>query len=404
MEHGRIARARAGEGCATIGAVWSRVWPWVIVAVVAGALHACAPHPTTQATGADASSPTADAQGAPSIAPRKKALPPPPAFYPTLDHALDRAAENRDCESCHRDIAVEWRASLHQQAFRDPSFVEAFALEPTAFCRNCHAPEVDPRLPLLTDGKPTKLAGFAADDGIACVTCHLPKAGEKGTVTAAMPPGHRPLVPRGLADDLACGGCHQFTFPDSLVRTRTEWMQSTILEHARSEAAGTSCRSCHMPLVADHRSHRFAASRDVEMIRRAARVVATREGDVLVVRLTPGDVGHAFPTGDLLRRLAIIATTGPLDRPTAQRTVFLARHFADEQQVPGIVVRVVKLDDRLGFPAGEARVVRLTLPGAGALPMHFRVVYQRVQTLGAGEAQAKVGGEIVVAEGDVAPP
>jgi nitrate/TMAO reductase-like tetraheme cytochrome c subunit len=378
---------------------------WLITALVAGLLHACAPKKTRDdAPVSSAIASAAAITSATTLPLPKKSLPPPPSFYPTLDHGLDRASENRECESCHESVATEWRASLHRDAHRDPSFVEAFALEPIAFCRNCHTPELDPEVPLLTDGKPTKLVGFAADDGIACVTCHLPKVGETGVVTAAMPTSHRPLVPRSAADDVACGGCHQFTFPDAAARKRTEWMQSTMLEHARSSSSEVSCRSCHMPLVDGHRSHRFAASRDEAMIRKSARVSAVREGEVLVLTLTAGEIGHAFPTGDLLRRLAITAIAGDPAHPLVRRTLFLGRHFGDEQQMPGLVVRVVKLDDRLGFLGPEARVLRITLAGSLDRSIAWRVAYQRVQHLGAGgagEVDAKIGGEIVVAEGTI---
>ena len=131
---------------------------------------------------------------------------------------------------------------------------------------------------------------------------------------------------------------------------------------------------------------------------------AKREGDVLVLTLSLGDVGHAFPTGDLLRRLAITALAGDPEHPIAKRAMFLSRHFGEEQQIPGIVVRVVKIDDRLGFLGPESRTLRLTLPGSVGLPVRWRVSYQRVQHLGASESDAKIGGEIVVAEGSIPAP
>ncbi|HSN99687.1 MAG TPA: hypothetical protein VLS89_15435, partial [Candidatus Nanopelagicales bacterium] len=72
------------------------------------------------------------------------------AWYASPTGALPRAArsaasdpvrENRACERCHADIAGEWRGSQHRSAFTDPMFQAALAVEPKAFCRNCHAPE-----------------------------------------------------------------------------------------------------------------------------------------------------------------------------------------------------------------------------------------------------------------------
>ena len=366
------------------------------LAIAIGAALACAPRPSGDAS----PSPSTSASPGPRSS-RGHSLPPPSSFYAALDHGFDRAVANAECEGCHADVAAEWRASLHRESYRDPSFLASFALEPVSFCRNCHAPELDPKVPLLTAGRPTTLEGFAADDGIACVTCHLPSAGATGVTTAAMPAGHRPVVPEARTDEVACGGCHQFPFADGIARTRTEWMQATMIEHARSASPDVSCRTCHMPRVDGHASHRFAASRDEAMIRRAARVTVERAGDVVTVTLSSGDAGHAFPTGDLLRRLSITAFAGDPAHPQVRRTVFLARHFEDEQELPGIVVRVVRIDDRLGFLGPESRVVRLTLAGAGTLPVHFRVAYQRVQHLGAGELDAEVAGEIVLSQGDL---
>src|SRR5262245_23511904 len=56
----------------------------------------------------------------------------------------DVAAENQACEGCHAEIAAEWRGSLHHRAWDDPVFLTAYAIEPLAFCRGCHAPEAIP--------------------------------------------------------------------------------------------------------------------------------------------------------------------------------------------------------------------------------------------------------------------
>ena len=58
-------------------------------------------------------------------------------------HGADVASANAACEKCHADIAAEWRGSMHQQAWIDPVFQEAYDIGPLAFCRGCHAPEAD---------------------------------------------------------------------------------------------------------------------------------------------------------------------------------------------------------------------------------------------------------------------
>jgi hypothetical protein len=70
-----------------------------------------------------------------------------------------------------------------------------------------------------------------------------------------------------------------------------------------------------MPISADpadptrrHRSHAFVASRDPAFVRQAVRVQAVRDdATTILLTLSPGNVGHAFPTGDLFRRLVVVA-------------------------------------------------------------------------------------------------
>ena len=64
---------------------------------------------------------------------------------------------------------------------------------------------------------------------------------------------------------------------------------------------------------------------------------------------------------------------------------------------------MVKSDDRLAVDGVESREVKLVLPGATGLPIHYRVAYQRVQHLGGGENDAKIAGEIELASADLAP-
>jgi hypothetical protein len=80
---------------------------------------------------------------------------------------------NATCVACHPQEAAEWRASRHRAAYSNAAFQEALRIEPTAFCRGCHAPESDP----AADPPPP-----VADLGVGCVTCHVV---EPGVVLAA---------------------------------------------------------------------------------------------------------------------------------------------------------------------------------------------------------------------------
>ena len=230
---------------------------------------------------------------------------------------------NGECENCHSEIADEWRASLHAQAFTVPEFRHAFKNEPLQFCRGCHAPE----------------AGAGADPeaeaiGVACVTCHLPEgeailaAPWTGAVAEDRAPHPIRRDPTFAAAG-ACAGCHQFEFPGA--RPERELMQTTIDEHRRSSQASRPCADCHMQEVAGRRSHAFIASREPARMRRAVTIEAVRpraDEVVITLELDTDVIGHALPTGDLFRRIAVeaISTRRLLRQPkVAVRRVAVER-------------------------------------------------------------------------------
>jgi hypothetical protein len=233
------------------------------------------------------------------------AIMPGPAKGPITDSSrLDR---NDDCLACHTDVAREWSHSLHRRSFEDPMFQAALARERDGgFCRACHAPEADPRR------EPTAREASA---GVACVSCHLD--GKDGVVLAAPDPGADDReVPHALrrtsafASPDACAGCHEFWFPSGGRAGHELKMQRTITEHERSPFADESCQSCHMPPTRSdarvHHDHGFAVVGRPEMLRAAVSISATRpEPGRVVLELSPNLVGHAFPTGDLFRRLVV---------------------------------------------------------------------------------------------------
>src|SRR3712207_728161 len=94
---------------------------------------------------------------------RSGGAPPMPAPAP-IHRDGDPARSNAACESCHPDVAAEWRASSHRTAYTDPVFQRALAREPSPFCRGCHAPEAPPE-----DEPPARLGEI----GVGCVTCHV---------------------------------------------------------------------------------------------------------------------------------------------------------------------------------------------------------------------------------------
>jgi len=174
----------------------------------------------------------------------------------------------------------------------------------------------------------------------------------------------------------ACANCHQFAFPGETMASGVAPMQGTIMEHAASDYAQVSCADCHMPKTAGGRaSHRF-------------------------------DVGHAFPTGDLFRRLEITAEAlGPEQSKMAGEVAYLTRRFKTMRSAGGLLRRVSVGDDRLGVKDESRRTIQLDLgPDAAKWPIVWRLAYQRVEHPGmVGQPDAEVDGEIELARGVLAP-
>ena len=318
---------------------------------------------------------------------------------PAAQRSFDAVVVNEECVSCHQDIAAEWRHSLHKQAHTVSAYQRAYAIEPLAFCRSCHAPEADPR-----DETPAREGAI----GVACVSCHV--VGDHILAGAAQPhqtaatgESHAVVRDAGFAGVGACAGCHEFTFPRQVLL-----MQSTVAEHAQSPHADKSCAGCHMPLVRTaggkaHRSHAFAASRDAKMLRGAVAVDAQRAGDRITVTLTPNNIGHAFPTGDLFRRVEVLLeAVGEEYNVVAGATEHLARHFRVGRGPDGRLRKELALDNRVN--GGPKRLTFDLGADARGWPVHYRVAYQRVQhPITADASHVVVEGEVVLAEGILAP-
>lgn len=338
-------------------------------------------------------------------------LPPPASGAPTApgpsprSRTFDPAALNARCEGCHQEIAAEWQASSHREAYTDVTYQRQLAHEPAAFCNSCHAPEA-----AATGPVPEPLGRL----GVGCVTCHVvgdevlaAPAGEPTDRRATHDGESHPLTRTAdFTKDTACASCHEFPFPDSRPRGAPLLMQSTITEHAASAYADHSCASCHMPRKpggegGSHRDHTFSASRD-EALLRSAILVEERplEGDTLTLVLRPGRVGHAFPTGDMLRRLAFTLEVVDAEGTVVQKeTRYLARHFGLSRAPDMPSRRRLLRDDRVGAGTGPV-VLRHTLrrPPAGGT-IHYVLRYERVSDpRGGPENRPELEGSVVLAE------
>jgi len=293
-----------------------------------------------------------------------------PGPAPRGRSADEAATLNRKCEGCHVEIAAEWRQSLHARAHTDAVYQRAFAIEPLPFCQGCHAPEADPN---------QAVPESAAQLGVACVTCHVLDGQIAAARGAAEASPHPILRDARLEASAACAGCHEFAFPDSSARSRPELMQSTVTEHARSNDRASACSACHMPQASTgHLSHVFPGGSDAVFVRSAITIRAERSASGVRLSLEPRRTGHAFPTGDLFRRLEVSAEAiGPEWQVMASARRYLTRHWERQPGPFGVALRKVTSDDR---PLASSVDVELELDAAATrLPITWRVAYQRVE-------------------------
>jgi Cytochrome c554 and c-prime len=316
-------------------------------------------------------------------------------------HALShdegaRARENKACEGCHQAEAAEWRVSAHARSDVDPVYRRALAIEPLAFCRGCHAPEVAPDPPQAVSTL-----------GVGCVTCHVTDPNSAATLAMGYrlaSESHAPhAVTRSTAfyGDGGCAGCHEFDFPNR----RGVKMQSTVSEHDASPMEAMTCAFCHMKGEGDGSTrrvdHRFAALLDAPTLREAVDVHVERVGETsLAVSLTTS-AGHAFPTGDLFRRVVVSVEAVDDDWAVyASASRSLHRNFRWVSLGNGEHARTPTGDDRV-FPGAPRQVVLDLGPSATGRALSWRVEYQRVEHPldGQGEDRAVVADSTLLASG-----
>jgi len=238
-------------------------------------------------------------------------------FFSRETSALPAAA---DCERCHQEVVVEWRASAHARAWTSEAFQSATHAGRAEVCTGCHAPA-----PLAASGPPL-LRAARHDEGVTCTTCHLSTAPGvapltmRGPARRSLPVEVHPVIaedPLYRSSEL-CGGCHEATF--------AEWQASPPPPANEKE----TCQGCHMPSV--HRtvesvneevpySPLFVALEETQKLRRHRFAVPDdadeeivllleRRPAALVVRVE-NRLPHALPTGSFGRREVKLFVTWP---------------------------------------------------------------------------------------------
>lgn len=273
--------------------------------------------------------------------------------------------EPSDCAACHAEIAAEWASSAHAHAWRDPLFQAELQVSQEAPCRHCHAPLVpDVAVRGTTPGALVLDGEALAARGIDCAVCHV-RAGHVFGPEGRGGDEHAALRDARLATSAFCGSCHQFDFPAPAPGQRNRYhpgqpLQNTLVEWSQSRYADRPCQQCHMPIAGEagqrHASHAFRTLDDPAFMARAVRVTAKAQRHGGVVRVTvvisPAEIGHAFPTGDMFRQAVLTVSTG-----AAHDREILTRYFAQ-----------TITEDARGHLLGQVDDTRVPPPRGGPAP------------------------------------
>lgn len=245
-----------------------------------------------------------------------------------------------ECAACHPDAAAQWAGSRHHTAFTNADFQRSYAREPEPFCRDCHAP--------ATKAASEHQSAAAESRGIGCHDCHGDGSVVRTGLGSAETAPH-PIERSATFGTDSCAGCHEFEFPPSSRRPSGLLMQSTMEEHSESAFADRSCASCHFRSDDKGVDHSLSSTRDPQAWRRALQVGAQLDGEGIVFSLRPVGVGHALPTGDLFRRLALHVERRSEGEITASTTRYLARHFEPWRHPDG------RLNEAYAWPVRDDR-------------------------------------------------
>lgn len=251
--------------------------------------------------------------------------------------------ESHECAECHQDHFDEWSRSRHASAFVGELFQREWSIERAAFCLGCHAPRVeDPELPNHDE----------AARGVDCASCHVVDGVVRATRVSGEAP-HESRVDPELGTTDACAPCHQVDFPHQPGLP----LQDTVHEWRAADEPAGACQTCHMSAANEWHRHDFVGGHDPAWIADALRIetelVHRGERTTLIVTLHNEGAGHAIPTGDVFRRLAVRAWPTRADYIVRERE--LGRHFDARDG------RWEPIDDDRVLP-GEAQRIELEFP------------------------------------------
>lgn len=252
------------------------------------------------------------------------------------------------CAECHPAQVESWRNSGHATARDDDVFQVALTEDRPAWCVQCHAPLARN----LESGPPRSSA--PEEHGVTCAGCHADLGEARAT------PG------------MPCAGCHQFGFPvldgggERVRLSATQWQQDTVGEWTRwreQSRDARQCTDCHMP----RGDHGLGGTRRTESLKAALVVEQTRGA----LRVSTRDVGHDFPTGDVMRWVSVEVANEPLFE--SPRTVATFGRRLEVRAWPGEPLPHLGAVEDTRLRSGETR--RVPLPEGAR---YARIVYHLV--------------------------
>jgi hypothetical protein len=213
--------------------------------------------------------------------------PPPPPAPPRS------FTSSQDCKSCHETVFAEWQSSWHARAWTDPEVRTLSNDFANTDCIDCHAPR-----PVFETGVGKRVLPRETrrSEGVDCIACHLlPDDRIAGTIDAPAA-ACRPVATRDLANVELCAPCH------NQHNTVDQWRAS---KYAQPGPGYQDCLACHMPYrdgdPSKGRDHTMHGGHDVELVRRAVVLRATRTDGKVTVEVENVGAGHNYPTDERSR-------------------------------------------------------------------------------------------------------
>ncbi|MDX1957709.1 MAG: multiheme c-type cytochrome [Leptospiraceae bacterium] len=225
-------------------------------------------------------------------------------FTNGLTPILNDSTENSEsCKSCHNEIYFEWYNSRHKNSYNNHLFQKSYKAEPLDWCLNCHAPLVNKTNQRVN-----------VNEGVSCIVCHERNNHTLTGKNNSTKNYHNVISIPQMNQSEFCANCHQFNFPtkESLTKNSIHYsqlpMQNTFEEWKSSYYKNVKCQDCHMKFnpIDSYRTHNFEGGHNLKLLNESLDIeIHEVQEDIFVLTFKSIGIGHAFPTGDLFRKLCV---------------------------------------------------------------------------------------------------